>query len=222
MAPRQTRVQKGTAIAGKETSVNSIMVQDGTPANNPSISKTAKLYEQLDVIMANAPSTADPKTATATANPSPSIPEFVTMPRPPFDFSREHDEEEREEMEEERPEEWKKLEDEFAEQAEKYFKKSLADFPGWTWVISKKAYSMYTKWDMECQKRDQDRFGMHIYNDFSGYGVQEVFENIVCSTFLTRALVLTLLCSFSHSRPSIKIQTHPHMTFGPMSRPSPG
>jgi hypothetical protein len=222
MAPRHKRAQNVTAGSEQETSIDSVMAQDENAAGNPPVSKTQKLYEELDAVMANAPTAAKLNTATPAVNPSPGVPEFVTLPRPVFDFEREYDEDAREEMEEERPEEYKKLTDDFNEQAKIYFKKSPTDFPGWTWIISKKAHSMYTKWDIECQKRDQDRFGMHFYNDFSGYGVQEVFENIVCPTFWIRDLLLTLACSFSHSKRNIRRKILPHLIFGPMSKLLPG
>lgn len=37
------------------------------------------------------------------------------------------------------------------------------------------------KLDREMEKRDQDRFGMHMYEDWNGWGMSEVFENYVCS-----------------------------------------
>ena len=36
---------------------------------------------------------------------------------------------------------------------------------------------MNKKYDLQTQKRDQDAFGMFIYNDFTGYGLQEVIQN---------------------------------------------
>jgi hypothetical protein len=35
----------------------------------------------------------------------------------------------------------------------------------------------------ECDNRDQDRFGMYIYNDWNGYGLTEVLENMVSIHF---------------------------------------
>jgi hypothetical protein len=34
--------------------------------------------------------------------------------------------------------------------------------------------------DDEIDKRDQDCHNMYIYNDWTGYGVTEVMENMVC------------------------------------------
>ena len=45
--------------------------------------------------------------------------------------------------------------------------------------MSKKAWVMFDKYQLEMQKTDQDQFGMHIFNDWTGYGAQEVIENIV-------------------------------------------
>jgi len=99
---------------------------------------------------------------------------FVTMPRPIWDFHREYDEDELEEMSEEEVEKLQmKLDSEF----ETYFEKKPRDTPNWRWILSTSAYKLSQQLDREFQKRDQDRFGMYIYNDFTGYGIQEVLEN---------------------------------------------
>ena len=59
--------------------------------------------------------------------------------------------------------------------------KSPADFPEWKWVMSKAGAAAAKDLGGECQKRDQDLFGLHIYNDFSGWGFQEAMENHVSS-----------------------------------------
>lgn len=43
--------------------------------------------------------------------------------------------------------------------------------------LSLKARKLNKKYDLQTQKRDQDSFGMFIYNDFTGYGLQEVIQN---------------------------------------------
>lgn len=43
--------------------------------------------------------------------------------------------------------------------------------------MSSKARKLNKKYELQTQKRDQDLFGMYIYNDFTGYGLQEVIEN---------------------------------------------
>jgi hypothetical protein len=115
---------------------------------------------------------AKPAKAAATKS-STQVAEFITLPRPSFDIQREYDADEMD------TNEVNKLEKEMQKEAKKYLKKPAKDFPEWPWIISKRALELYEKFSMEMQKRDQDRFGMHIYNDFTGYGIQEVIETIV-------------------------------------------
>ena len=58
-------------------------------------------------------------------------------------------------------------------------KKSPKDFPEWKWLITRKGYAMVVHLQVESEKRDQDMMGQYHYNDFSGYGFQEVVENHV-------------------------------------------
>ena len=44
---------------------------------------------------------------------------------------------------------------------------------------SKAGMEKFIEINQEVEKRDQDMHGMYIYNDFSGYGVTEVMENMV-------------------------------------------
>ena len=57
--------------------------------------------------------------------------------------------------------------------------KPAAKSPGYAWVFTKAGYDQYLHWIDEQGKRDQDDFHMHIYSDFSGYGIVEVMENQV-------------------------------------------
>lgn len=57
--------------------------------------------------------------------------------------------------------------------------KPLADNPTWPWRITEDGWKLYRKLAFELMKRDQDMHGVYIYNDFTGYGYQEVFENQV-------------------------------------------
>jgi hypothetical protein len=45
--------------------------------------------------------------------------------------------------------------------------------------VTKAGMKRFFEINQEVDKRDQDMHGMHIYNDFSGYGVTEVLENTV-------------------------------------------
>ena len=58
--------------------------------------------------------------------------------------------------------------------------KKLADgHPEYNWIATKTGFELLLKWMDELSKRDQDNFGMYIYNDFTGYGTMEVMENMV-------------------------------------------
>ncbi|KAF2277346.1 uncharacterized protein EI97DRAFT_432224 [Westerdykella ornata] len=59
----------------------------------------------------------------------------------------------------------------------KYANKPASQFPTWPFIASKAALDLVHKYTLQAAKRDQDNFGMHIYNDFTGYGFQEVLEN---------------------------------------------
>lgn len=55
----------------------------------------------------------------------------------------------------------------------------IAD-PAYQWIISKKGIELAQEWTLQQQKRCQDNYNMHIFNDWNGYGISEVIENIVC------------------------------------------
>jgi hypothetical protein len=73
--------------------------------------------------------------------------------------------------------------------------------PDWPWVTTVLGLEREQWWTQETLKRDQDDFNMHIYNDFSNYGMVEVMENIV--SWLPRppvdAIWLIPPCSSSNS-----------------------
>lgn len=52
--------------------------------------------------------------------------------------------------------------------------------PAYQWIISKKGIELAQEWTLQQQKRCQDNYDMHIFNDWNGYGISEVIENIVC------------------------------------------
>jgi hypothetical protein len=45
--------------------------------------------------------------------------------------------------------------------------------------LSEEGGELLENLDKEVEKRDQDRFDMHIYNDWTGWGISEVLENYV-------------------------------------------
>ena len=51
--------------------------------------------------------------------------------------------------------------------------------PGQTWVVTKKGFERSRQLGLEQVRRDQDRFRMNIFSDWSGYGTCELMENMV-------------------------------------------
>ncbi|KAF5000513.1 hypothetical protein FGRMN_1680 [Fusarium graminum] len=49
--------------------------------------------------------------------------------------------------------------------------------PDWPWSFTMRGIDRFTWLQLEALKRDQDDFDLHIYNDFTGYGMHEVMEN---------------------------------------------
>src|SRR5271155_708292 len=58
-------------------------------------------------------------------------------------------------------------------------KKPAAEHPEHKWIISENGYKVTAKLQHEALTRDQDAMDSYQYNDFSGYGFQEVVENHV-------------------------------------------
>lgn len=101
---------------------------------------------------------------------------FMTMPRPTWDFHREYDDNKLDAMPREDRE---KLQAAINADFTTYFKKTPEDFPDWGWIVSTSAYRLSQHLIKEIQRRDQDELGLYISNDFTGYGTQEVIENLV-------------------------------------------
>jgi hypothetical protein len=51
-------------------------------------------------------------------------------------------------------------------------------------VITKSGIEKFINIINECNARDQDLFDMYIYNDWKGWGITEVLENLVSSLLL--------------------------------------
>ena len=56
--------------------------------------------------------------------------------------------------------------------------KPATENPTWKWIVSRQARKMHINLGKEAWKRDQDAQGEYQYNDFTGYGFQEVVENM--------------------------------------------
>ncbi|KAL9079130.1 MAG: hypothetical protein Q9157_001970 [Trypethelium eluteriae] len=55
--------------------------------------------------------------------------------------------------------------------------KPLRENPDWTWFTTRKAWQMRDDLKCEADFRNPDYFDMYVYNDFAGYGIQQVIEN---------------------------------------------
>ncbi|KAM0247173.1 hypothetical protein ACHAP5_004252 [Fusarium lateritium] len=70
---------------------------------------------------------------------------------------------------------------------EKPYDKLASLHPDWPWSFTMRGIDRCDWWQQEALKRNQDEFDMHIYNDFTGYGMHEVMENIFGSVFKPKA-----------------------------------
>ena len=110
-----------------------------------------------------------PKSQGGKTKKGPADNEWVTVCRPGFDIKDEIFETEADDEEE--------YESPCANPATCICKKPVNESLGHVWVFTREGYSLFQHWYDEQMKRDQDSFGMYIYNDFSGYGVMEEMEN---------------------------------------------
>lgn len=98
------------------------------------------------------------------------------MPRPHFDCKMEFREElEGDEIYEKYAEEFKKAED------SGIHNQPATEHKEWNWVIMWNGFKTYMDYRRRANYCDPDRFGMYIYNDWSGYGLMELMENLVCA-----------------------------------------
>ena len=51
--------------------------------------------------------------------------------------------------------------------------------PSYDWVMTKRGFELALHWMHEREKRCQDNFDLYVFNDFNGYGTQEVMENML-------------------------------------------
>lgn len=62
--------------------------------------------------------------------------------------------------------------------------------PGHKWIMTAEGCRMFYNLRLEAMKRDQDVFGEYFYNDFTGYGFQEVVENHVSGEIIPDQAIL--------------------------------
>lgn len=101
--------------------------------------------------------------------------EWITLPRPMWDVWSQYGSN----LERMDDDAQKELQKDVQKQHEKYFEKPVEENPDWPWVVSRQGWDVFNNNDLAAWKRDQDEAGMYVYNDFTGYGLQEVIENQV-------------------------------------------
>ncbi|KAF2839917.1 hypothetical protein M501DRAFT_1016001 [Patellaria atrata CBS 101060] len=106
--------------------------------------------------------------------------DYVTIGRPWWDWSREHDLGFFSDTPKEKREE---LTREYEKQRVTYSNKPSAEFPEWKWVMSKRATLMLEDFDELLKKRDPDEYDVYFGSNFFGYGVQEVIDTHMQSFF---------------------------------------
>lgn len=73
-----------------------------------------------------------------------------------------------------------KYQKEFNENVKKgHILQPAKDHPDWKWIIQWEAFKTVVDYKRRSNYCNPDCFGMYIYNDFCGFGLQELMENIV-------------------------------------------
>lgn len=104
--------------------------------------------------------------------------EYICMPRPHFDYEAENetlgdDELEGDELHEKYAEEFNK------NQESGIYNQPAAEHKDWKWVIMWNGWKTFMDYCRRADYCDPDAFGMYIYNDWYGWGLQELMENLV-------------------------------------------
>lgn len=59
------------------------------------------------------------------------------------------------------------------------FPKPAAEHPEWKWKMMWEAWTMLCDLDRKRTYCHPDNFGMHVYTDFYGYGLNEMIEKLL-------------------------------------------
>lgn len=73
------------------------------------------------------------------------------------------------------------------EEARAVHNKPASEHPEWKWVTMNETWLIMTEWHRRTDYCQPDNFDMYIYNDWFGYGVQELQENLVSCMEVCRA-----------------------------------
>ncbi|KXT04553.1 hypothetical protein AC578_8733 [Pseudocercospora eumusae] len=65
------------------------------------------------------------------------------------------------------------------EESKVVWKKSASEHPRWKWIMLRESFDLLDAAYKDTDNRDPDTFGMYIYNDFLGYGIIEILENML-------------------------------------------
>ncbi|KAK8875011.1 hypothetical protein PGQ11_005525 [Apiospora arundinis] len=96
---------------------------------------------------------------------------YYCIARPRFDFENEANEEGADEEDAE--------ERYLAQRDKNLLGKPIAEHPEHKWVAFWQTWKLFVNWHEGAQWCDADAFGMYVYNDFQGYGLQEVVERML-------------------------------------------
>ncbi|KAK6863795.1 hypothetical protein PG995_000323 [Apiospora arundinis] len=96
---------------------------------------------------------------------------YYCIARPRFDFEDEANEEGADEEDAE--------ERYLAQRDKNLLGKPIAEHPEHKWVAFWQTWKLFVNWHEGAQWCDADAFGMYVYNDFQGYGLQEVVERML-------------------------------------------
>ena len=104
--------------------------------------------------------------------------EYICMHRPHFDYKAENRTLGEESKEDEDFDDWYKAGFK-AENEAGVMLEPAKDHPDHKWVILWEGYKMFMDYRRRSNYCCPDRFGMYIYNDFEGWGYQELIENFI-------------------------------------------
>ncbi|KAF1917120.1 hypothetical protein BDU57DRAFT_548681 [Ampelomyces quisqualis] len=101
--------------------------------------------------------------------------EYVCMHRPHFTYEVEN-------RKAEEPLDEDEVDDKYSEDFQKNLKSGIIlqpakDHPEWKWTILWAGFKNFSDYRRRSKYCDPDNFSMHIFNDFHGWGLQELMEN---------------------------------------------
>ncbi|SMR44509.1 unnamed protein product [Zymoseptoria tritici ST99CH_3D1] len=101
--------------------------------------------------------------------------EYVCTDQPPWaESDSEDDDDDDEEGEEEEDDEEEDGQEEIDVHGE-----PLSDHPNCKWMMLKECFDLLDDLATDADRRCPDQFGMYVHNDFYGYGMMEVLENML-------------------------------------------